>query len=103
MWVNSGGVPVSLLAVGVRVCDLPRWQCRQTLAIMVMALAICGQQNRVAMRRRNRDVTNGLWLMRRRNCRPSSRNLKCLTALNAASSSLSKVEYLVPTSDSFLE
>jgi len=52
---------------------------------------------------RNRDVTNGLWLMRRRNCHPSSRNLKCLIVLNAASSSLSKVEYLVPTSDSFLE
>jgi hypothetical protein len=35
--------------------------------------------------------------------RPSSKNLKCLTALKAASSSLSKVEYLVPAPDSFLE
>jgi len=52
---------------------------------------------------RNRDVTNGLWSVSRRNCRPSSRNLKCLTALNKASSSLSKVEYLVPVPDSFLE
>ncbi len=52
---------------------------------------------------RNRDVTYGLWSVSRRNCRPSSRNLKCLTALNAASSSLSKVEYLVPAPDSFLE
>ncbi len=52
---------------------------------------------------RNRDVTNGLWSVSRPNCRPSSRKLKCLTALNAASSSLSKVEYLVPTPDSFLE
>jgi hypothetical protein len=52
---------------------------------------------------RNRDVTNGLWSVSRRNCRPSSRNLKCLTLLNAASSSLSKVEYLVPAPDSFLE
>ncbi len=33
----------------------------------------------------------------------SSKNLKFLTALKAASSSLSKVEYLVPTPDSFLE
>jgi hypothetical protein len=52
---------------------------------------------------RNRDVTSGLWSVRRRNCRPSSWNLKCLTALKAASSSLSKVEYLVPAQDSFLE
>ncbi len=52
---------------------------------------------------RNRDMTSGLWSVRRQNCRPSSRNLKCLTALKAASSSLSKVEYLVPTPDSFLE
>jgi hypothetical protein len=37
------------------------------------------------------------------NCRPSSKNLKCLTALKAASSSLSKVEYMVPAPDSFLE
>ncbi len=43
----------------------------------------------------NRDVTNGLWSVSRQNCHPSSRNLKCLTALNAASSSLLKVEYLV--------
>ncbi len=52
---------------------------------------------------RNRDVTSGLWSVSRRNCRPSSKNLKCLTALKAASSSLSKVEYLVPAPDSFLE
>jgi hypothetical protein len=52
---------------------------------------------------RNRDVTSGLWSVSRRNCRPSSENLKCLTALKAASSSLSKVEYLVPAPDSFLE
>jgi hypothetical protein len=52
---------------------------------------------------RNRDVTSGLWLVSRRNCHPFSRNLKCLTALKAASSSLSKVEYLVPAPDSFLE
>ncbi len=52
---------------------------------------------------RNRDVTSGLWLVSRRNCCPSSKNLKCLTALKAASSSLSKVEYLVPAPDSFLE
>jgi hypothetical protein len=52
---------------------------------------------------RNRDVTNGLWSVSRRNCHPSSRNLKCLTALNKASSFLSKVEYLVPVPDSFLE
>ncbi len=45
---------------------------------------------------RNMDVTSGLWSVSRRNCRPSSKNLKCLTALKAASSSLSKVEYLVP-------
>ncbi len=51
----------------------------------------------------NRDVTSGLWSVSRRNCRPSRRNLKCLTALNAASSSLSKVEYLVPAPDSFLD
>jgi len=51
----------------------------------------------------NRDVTSGLWSVRKRNCRPSSRNLKCLAALKAASSSLSKVEYLVPAPDSFLE
>ncbi len=52
---------------------------------------------------RNRDVTSGLWLVSRRNCRPSSKNLKCLTALKAASSSLSKVEYLVPAPDNFFE
>ncbi len=52
---------------------------------------------------RNRDVTCGLWLVSRRNCLPSSKNLKCLTALKVASSSLSKVEYLVPAPDSFLE
>jgi hypothetical protein len=52
---------------------------------------------------RNRDVTSGLWSVSRRNRRPSSRNLKCLTALKAASSSLSKVEYLVPAPYSFLE
>ncbi len=52
---------------------------------------------------RNRDVTSGLWSVSRRNCRPSSRNLKSLTALKAASSSLSKVEYLMPAPDSFLE
>jgi hypothetical protein len=52
---------------------------------------------------RNRDVTSGLWSVNRRNCRPSSKNLKCLTVLKAASSSLSKVEYLVPTPDNFLE
>ncbi len=52
---------------------------------------------------RNRDVTSGLWSLSKRNCHPSSKNLKCLTALKAASSSLSKVEYLVPASDSFLE
>jgi hypothetical protein len=52
---------------------------------------------------RNRDVTSGLWSVSRRNCRPSSKNLKCLTALKAASSSLSKVEYLVPAPDNFLE
>jgi hypothetical protein len=52
---------------------------------------------------RNRDVTIGLWSVSRRNCCPSSRNLKCLTALKAASSSLSKLEYLVPAPDSFLE
>ncbi len=51
----------------------------------------------------NRDVSSGLWSVSRRNCRPSSRNLKCLTSLKAASSSLSKVEYLVPAPDSFLE
>jgi hypothetical protein len=32
--------------------NLPRWHCRQALAIWVMALAICGQQNRAVMRRR---------------------------------------------------
>jgi hypothetical protein len=52
---------------------------------------------------RNRDVTSGLWLVSRRKCHPSSKNLKCLTVLKAASSSLSKVEYLVPAPDSFLE
>ena len=52
---------------------------------------------------RNRDVTSGLWSVSRRNWCPSSKNLKCLTALKAASSSLSKVEYLVPTPDNFLE
>jgi hypothetical protein len=52
---------------------------------------------------RNRDVTSGLWSVSRRNWRPSSKNLKCLTALKAASSSLSKVEYLVPGPDSFFE
>ncbi len=52
---------------------------------------------------RNRDVTSGLWSVSRRNCRPSSKNLKCLTALKAASSSLLKVEYLVPAPDNFLE
>jgi hypothetical protein len=52
---------------------------------------------------RNRDVTSGLWSVNRQNRRASSRNLKCLTALNATSSSLSKVEYQVPTADSFLE
>ncbi len=35
--------------------------------------------------------------------RPSSRNLKCLTAPKASSSSLWKVEYLVPAPDNFLE
>jgi hypothetical protein len=50
----------------------------------------------------NRDVTSGLWSVSRRNWRPSSKNLKCLTALKAASSSLSKVEYLVPAPDNFL-
>jgi hypothetical protein len=52
---------------------------------------------------RNRDVTSGLWSVSKRNCCPSSKNLKCLTELKAASSSLSKVEYLVPAPDSFLE
>jgi hypothetical protein len=52
---------------------------------------------------RNRDVTSGLWSVSRRNCRPSSKNLKCLTTLKVGSSSLSKVEYLVPAPDSFLE
>ena len=52
---------------------------------------------------RNREVTSGLWSVSRRNCHPSSKNLKCLTALKAASSSLSKVGYLVPAPDSFLE
>ncbi len=52
---------------------------------------------------RNRDVTSSLWSVSRLNCRPSSKNLKYLTALKAASSSLSKVEYLVPAPDSFLE
>ncbi len=52
---------------------------------------------------RNRDVTSGLWSVSRLNCRPSSNNIKCMTALKAASSSLSKVEYLVPAPDSFLE
>jgi hypothetical protein len=52
---------------------------------------------------RNREVTSGLWSVSRRNRRPSSKNLKCLTALKAASSSLSKVEYLVPAPDNFLE
>ncbi len=52
---------------------------------------------------RNMDVTSGLWSVSRQNCCPSSKNLKCLTALKAASSSLSKVEYLVPVPDSFLE
>ncbi len=33
---------------------------------------------------RNRDVTSGLWSVSRRNCHPSSKNLKCLTALKAA-------------------
>ncbi len=32
---------------------------------------------------RNRDVTGGLWSVSRRNRPPSSRNLKCLTALPA--------------------
>jgi hypothetical protein len=41
---------------------------------------------------RKRDVTNGLRSVSRRKRRPSSRNLKCLTALKAASSSLSKVD-----------
>jgi hypothetical protein len=52
---------------------------------------------------RNREVTSGLWSVSRRNCRPSSKNLKYLTALKAASSSLSKVEYLLLAPDSFLE
>ncbi len=52
---------------------------------------------------RNMDVTSGLWSVSRQNCHPSSRNLKCLTALKAASSSLSKVEYLVPAPDRFWE
>jgi hypothetical protein len=52
---------------------------------------------------RNREVMSGLWSVSRRNCRPSSKNLKCQTALKAAGSSLSKVEYLVPAPDSFLE
>jgi hypothetical protein len=52
---------------------------------------------------RNRDVTSALWSVSRRNRHPSSRNQKCLTALKAASSSLVKVEYLVPAPDSFLE
>jgi hypothetical protein len=34
---------------------------------------------------RNRDVTCGLWSVSRRNCLPSSKNLKCLTALKVAS------------------
>ncbi len=53
---------------------------------------------------RNRDVTSGLWSVSRRNCHPSiCKNLKCLTELKAASNSLSKVEYLVPAPDNFLE
>ncbi len=52
---------------------------------------------------RNRDVTSGLWSVNRRNCHPSSKNLKCLTVLKAASSSLSKVECLVPAPNNFLE
>jgi hypothetical protein len=51
----------------------------------------------------NRDVTSGLWSVSSQNRRPSSRNLKCLTALKAASSSLSKVEYLVPSPDIFFK
>ncbi len=51
----------------------------------------------------NRNLTSGLLSVSRRNCLPSSRNLKCLTALKAASSFLSKVEYLVPVPNSFLE
>jgi hypothetical protein len=52
---------------------------------------------------RNMDVTSGLWSVIRQNCRPSSKNLKCLTVLKAASSSMSKVEYLEPAPDNFLE
>jgi hypothetical protein len=52
---------------------------------------------------RNRDVTSGLWSVSRRKRRPSSRNLKCLTALKAASNSLSKVEYFAPAPISLLE
>ncbi len=52
---------------------------------------------------RNRAVTSGLWSVRRRKCRPSSRNRKCWTALKAASSSLLNVEYRVPAPDGFFK
>jgi hypothetical protein len=52
---------------------------------------------------RNRAMTRGLWSVRRQKRPPSSRDLKCRTALKAASSSLSKVEYWVPAPYSFLE
>jgi hypothetical protein len=52
---------------------------------------------------RNRDVTSGFWSVSRQNRRPSSRNLKCLTALKAASSSLSTASWSrTPAAASYL-
>ncbi len=67
-----------------------------------------GELSLLAGRPRRRGAEQGCdeqLAVSRRNCRPSSKNVKCLTALKAASSSLSlsKVEYLVPAPDNFLE
>jgi hypothetical protein len=49
----------------------------------------------------NKAVTRGLWSVRRRKRHPSNR--KWRIALKATSSSLLKVEYQLPTPDSFFE
>jgi hypothetical protein len=65
-----------------------RWRCWR---------ADCGGVTRVM------EATRGLWSVMRMNCRPSSRNRKCLMVRNAARSSLSNVEYLTSVGDSFFE
>jgi hypothetical protein len=77
--------------------------CRMSVVNLAMKESCCCWRADHGGVVRNRDVTSGLWSVSRRNCRPSSKNLKCLTALKAASSSLSKVEYPVPAPDSFLK